>query len=71
MQEVIRTEFRHCTVITIAHRLDSLLDFDTVAVLDKGQLCEVSSPRMLLSSAGSVCAKMNNTGPSNGSASEM
>ncbi|KAJ6438338.1 ABC multidrug transporter [Purpureocillium lavendulum] len=36
IQEVIRTEFKDRTIIMIAHRLDTLLDFDKVAVLDGG-----------------------------------
>ncbi len=58
MQQVIRAEFSHCTVIMVAHRLDSLLDFDVVAVLDTGRLIEVGSPRALLSSAGSAFGRM-------------
>ncbi|RGP79933.1 canalicular multispecific organic anion transporter 2 [Fusarium longipes] len=48
MQEVIRTEFSHCTIIMIAHRIDTLLDFDKVAVLDRGSLVEFGAPQELL-----------------------
>ncbi|KAF4334279.1 multidrug resistance-associated [Fusarium beomiforme] len=48
MQEVIRTEFSDCTIIMIAHRIDTLLDFDKVAVLDKGSLVEFGTPQDLL-----------------------
>lgn len=48
MQEVIRTEFSDRTIIMIAHRIDTLLDFDKVAVLDAGSLVEFGSPQELL-----------------------
>lgn len=48
MQEVIRTEFRHATVIAVAHRLDTILDFDQVIVIDKGVIIEQDNPQRLL-----------------------
>jgi ABC-type multidrug transport system fused ATPase/permease subunit len=36
----------------IAHRLDSLLDFDTIAVLEEGSLVEVGAPKELLMKGG-------------------
>ena len=58
MQAVIRSEFSHCTIIAIAHRLDSLLDFDMVAVMDKGELIEIGNPTALLGSKDSVFSKL-------------
>jgi ATP-binding cassette, subfamily C (CFTR/MRP), member 1 len=58
MQEVIRTEFRHCTIIMIAHRLDTLLDFDKVAVFDKGSMIEFGEPSKLLADDGSAFSKL-------------
>ncbi|KAF4981000.1 hypothetical protein FZEAL_3115 [Fusarium zealandicum] len=48
IQEVIRSEFSDCTIIMIAHRLDTLLDFDRIAVLDRGALAEYGAPQDLL-----------------------
>ena len=48
MQEVIRSEFQDRTIIMIAHRLDTLLDFDKIAVLDGGSLVEYDAPSALL-----------------------
>jgi ATP-binding cassette, subfamily C (CFTR/MRP), member 1 len=48
MQEIIHSEFKDHTIIVIAHRLSSLLDFDHVAVLDAGRLVEFGKPRDLL-----------------------
>lgn len=48
IQEVIRWEFERATIISIAHRLDSILDFDRIAVLRDGQLVEFDNPQVLL-----------------------
>jgi ABC-type multidrug transport system fused ATPase/permease subunit len=48
VQNIIREEFLEYTIIYIAHRLDTILDFDRVAVMDKGQIVECDDPRILL-----------------------
>lgn len=48
MQKIIREEFKYHTIIAIAHRLDTILDFDRIAVLDKGSLIEFDTPKELL-----------------------
>ena len=48
MQEIIREDFAKHTIIMVAHRLGSLLDFDTVVVLDKGVVVEKGNPRLLV-----------------------
>jgi hypothetical protein len=48
MQETIREEFKNHTIIAAAHRLDTILDFDRIAVLDNGELVEFDSPAKLL-----------------------
>jgi ABC-type multidrug transport system fused ATPase/permease subunit len=48
MQRVVREEFAGATNIAIAHRLDTILDFDKVAVLSEGTLIEFDSPQALL-----------------------
>lgn len=58
MQKIIRSEFKGCTVIMIAHRLDSLLDFDRIGVLDKGRLVEFGEPQKLLATEGSAFGKL-------------
>ncbi|XP_016840836.1 multidrug resistance-associated protein 1 isoform X3 [Nasonia vitripennis] len=48
IQRTIREEFKECTVLTIAHRLNTILDSDRVIVLDKGAIVEFESPDSLL-----------------------
>ncbi len=48
IQRTIRTAFRQCTVLTIAHRLDTIADYDRVMVLAAGRLAEFDRPVKLL-----------------------
>ncbi|KAH8334612.1 hypothetical protein KR059_012208 [Drosophila kikkawai] len=48
IQSTIRRKFRDCTVLTIAHRLNTIIDSDKVMVLDAGNLVEFGSPYELL-----------------------
>lgn len=48
----VRSAFRHATVLTIAHRLNSVLDADKIMVLEAGELIEFGSPQELMSRQG-------------------
>lgn len=48
IQNTIRTEFSDCTILTIAHRLNTIIDSDKVVVLDKGLIAEFDSPQKLM-----------------------
>ncbi|XP_034538656.1 canalicular multispecific organic anion transporter 1 [Notolabrus celidotus] len=52
IQNTIRKEFSHCTVLTIAHRLHSIMDSSRVMVLDAGKIVEFDSPSALLAKRG-------------------
>ena len=54
VQTTIRKEFGECTVLTIAHRINTIMDSNRVMVLDQGKICEFSSPDVLLSDSNSV-----------------
>ncbi|XP_062857046.1 ATP-binding cassette sub-family C member 5 [Trichomycterus rosablanca] len=48
LQETIRSSFKGCTTLVIAHRLNTVLSCDRVLVLDQGQILEFDSPSNLL-----------------------
>lgn len=48
IQQTIRRKFCDCTVITIAHRLHTIINYDRVMVLDNGEIQEFDSPQNLL-----------------------
>ncbi|XP_042313753.1 ATP-binding cassette sub-family C member 2 isoform X2 [Sceloporus undulatus] len=52
IQETIRSEFADCTVITIAHRLHTIMDSNRVMVLQAGKIVEFDSPEELLQQQG-------------------
>ncbi|KFM80795.1 ATP-binding cassette sub-family C member 9, partial [Stegodyphus mimosarum] len=58
LQNVVALYYRDCTVISIAHRVQSILDFDKVVVLDAGRITEVGSPKELQEMKGSIFASL-------------
>ncbi|KAJ2812989.1 ATP-binding cassette glutathione S-conjugate transporter ycf1 [Coemansia furcata] len=52
MQELIRTEFSECTVLTIAHRLDTIMGSDRIIVMEKGEIVEIGPPQELIAKGG-------------------
>jgi len=48
IQDVIREEFRGQTIVSIAHRLETLRDCDTVVELDKGKVVRLGPADMIL-----------------------
>jgi ABC-type multidrug transport system fused ATPase/permease subunit len=53
IQTTLRKEFSDCTVLTIAHRLNTIMDSDRVAVFKNGTLDELDTPEELLKKEGS------------------
>lgn len=65
IQTTIRENFMNCTVITIAHRLHTIMDSDRVIVLDAGRIVEFDEPYQLMKSESSQFSNMvQHTGPS-------
>lgn len=59
---LLRTEFQGWTVISVAHRLKSILDFDKVVVIDQGRIVECDSPMNLLAYPTSAFARLSASG---------
>jgi ABC-type multidrug transport system fused ATPase/permease subunit len=54
VQETIRSAFKDHTIVTIAHRLNTILDSDRVLVLDRGKVAEFDTPHNLLQNPDSL-----------------
>ncbi|XP_050545467.1 probable multidrug resistance-associated protein lethal(2)03659 isoform X2 [Daktulosphaira vitifoliae] len=65
IQNTIRTKFSNCTVLTIAHRLNTVMDSDKILVMDAGNMVEFDYPHILLQNKHGFLFKMvEETGPS-------
>ena len=58
IQETVRREFKDCTVIAIAHRLQTVVDADNVLVMDAGQAAEFGPADDLLRDGGGIFGAM-------------
>ena len=58
IQQTIRNSFAHCTVLTIAHRLDTIIDVDRVLVLDAGKVVEFDEPITLMKNEDGIFSSM-------------
>ncbi|KAL5717757.1 hypothetical protein ACHQM5_010725 [Ranunculus cassubicifolius] len=58
IQKTIREETSDCTVITVAHRIPTVIDNDLVLVLDDGKIVEYDSPAELLKDGSSAFSKL-------------
>uniref|UniRef100_A0A672NUW7 ABC-type glutathione-S-conjugate transporter n=1 Tax=Sinocyclocheilus grahami TaxID=75366 RepID=A0A672NUW7_SINGR len=52
IQSTIRSQFEDCAVLTIAHRLNTIMDYTKVIVMDKGHIIEMDSPSNLIAKRG-------------------
>jgi ATP-binding cassette subfamily C (CFTR/MRP) protein 1 len=58
IQETIRKEFSKSTIVTIAHRLNTIIDYDRVIVMNVGEIAEFDTPKTLLSNSNSIFSSM-------------
>ena len=54
IQRVFREEFKHATCITVAHRLNTIMDSDFVLCMDNGVAAEFDKPSALLAKEGGI-----------------
>ena len=58
IQKLISEEFDGATVLTIAHRLNTIINSDRVLMLDKGRKLEYGSPKELMANPNSPFSKL-------------
>lgn len=61
IQIMIRAKFKTSTVLTIAHRINTIIDSDRVMVLDKGKVIEFDTPETLLKLNGGAFKSLYET----------
>uniref|UniRef100_A0A669AWH1 Multidrug resistance-associated protein 1 n=1 Tax=Oreochromis niloticus TaxID=8128 RepID=A0A669AWH1_ORENI len=62
IQSTIRSQFEDCTVLTIAHRLNTIMDYTRVLVLENGAMAEFDSPSNLISQRGAFYKMAKDSG---------
>ncbi|RLV95497.1 Oligomycin resistance ATP-dependent permease YOR1 [Spathaspora sp. JA1] len=58
IQNTIASEFANCTILCIAHRLKTIINYDRILVMDKGRVSEFDSPWKLFNQPGSLFREM-------------
>lgn len=58
VQRTIRDRFSECTVLTIAHRIHTVMDYDRVMVVEAGEIVEFDEPISLLQKDGGYFKKL-------------
>ncbi|KAJ3151156.1 hypothetical protein HDU86_006146 [Geranomyces michiganensis] len=66
VQKILRDDVDNCSILCIAHRLNTIIDYDRILVLSDGVAVEFDTPRALLSNPDSVFSSMvEQTGAAN------
>ena len=58
IQSIVRDVCEECTVITIAHRLSTVLDCNRILILDQGKIVDYGAPQLLLSKENSLLKQL-------------
>ena len=48
IQKILNSIFKDCTILTVAHRIKTIINYDKILVLEKGKILEFDSPQNLL-----------------------
>ncbi|KUI53479.1 Canalicular multispecific organic anion transporter 1 [Cytospora mali] len=58
MHDCIKSEFEGYTIVMVSHRLEMVMDFDRVIVMDRGAVVEAGAPRVLVETERSRFKKL-------------
>lgn len=58
IQNTIANEFSDCTILSIAHRLKTILTYDRIVVMDKGEVVEFDAPKVLYNNKDGIFRSM-------------
>lgn len=58
IQATIKSEFKDCTILCIAHRLKTILNYDRILVMDLGEIAEFDTPRALYTKQDGIFRSM-------------
>ncbi|KAI7830395.1 P-loop containing nucleoside triphosphate hydrolase protein [Gamsiella multidivaricata] len=61
IQRALRRSFQGCTVLTIAHRINTIMDSDRILVLERGKVAEYDKPATLLANPNSIFYSLVNS----------
>ncbi|CAN8074321.1 unnamed protein product [Agarophyton chilense] len=63
IQKTLRDEMGHCTILTVAHRLHTVMRNDKIIVMDRGRVAEIGHPNELLNRPSRLSELVDETGP--------
>ncbi|KAG8697410.1 hypothetical protein FRC09_007892 [Ceratobasidium sp. 395] len=61
VRQIVQEELKDCTVLAVAHRIATIIDFDLILILDNGEIVETGAPHDLLADPKSRFAKLANS----------
>ncbi len=60
IQKSFQNFLKHSTTLTIAHRINTIISYDKILVLEKGKIVEYDTPKNLLANKNTFFYKLNN-----------